>query len=924
LVCLQNIDGTRLWKRPSECVWTAPDFLRCKIAIAERHGFTEASAISLLQNILNIGNVSFADFIADLRIIRDQEGFDEDGLEVLYKSIELSIAGHANEVRYVSHEHNLKFALTTDRKTFEEENLVYSHQLDPPRWVKLGDCVWSGPKCLQKITKLARCYPSLDKLFTKNLEVKDATPETLLDELHFVKAEFEQNSTFLNPVSEAIARRVTDLLLAFTFKSFTLSLSILEALRTGKFWPYQPCPGRLLYFGRITDTFIIPDHEYFLELFQEKVPVLKLALTEVAAIKPLLIKLGVENKFLSRCVTEIASANDDSLPAEDLSHELCERAQALFWYVSKTTKQIKLTKHSCAEHFQKDMQANRRRGLYQLLKDIQVFRASDISTTYTINAHGTNQSITTKGLMRLDEEGGQLKLFVPRDENDQKEAFAVCLAKEMIRFLGLPEAESWHIITAVLAVEPERLEYFLHRQGISNNHSTTPSGASQAKEMTVCPEEDETILLDKKFRALNISSQQSSSKDDEVLAHALSNSTMAIVQNGSANIKTDINQDPNASDTTSQSPPDSTNRFDPARQEPEPELLLAVPELNIENTPGILESNSGRNDSLSKNKAIHKGANSNHESPFWVSNPPRGRRRSNASHSTEASIESSDDFDAESHSSAITTSSDEGEILKTPSKKTTKTGNQHQIEEALNETYQASRLSSTHLNRSTDSTPRMTHQGPDPRVGYAGEQFIVNLLNTKIEDFDETKHWTSKLRRYANLPPLGRGEITDLEYQDKTGCFSRLLRTWIEGEVPKWLEKACMSETATRPKYWLEVKTTPGKCETVFFVSPHQYEWVSFRVLSSAFFYFCKLLCLQLLLTSCRWKNILLLKAIHQICLAISMCYYASLTFWERQGSERTLTLGWKARMEGLDLIFSIRLLSINWGYKFVILVQFY
>ena len=147
--------------------------------------------------------------------------------------------------------------------------------------------------------------------------------------------------------------------------------------------------------------------------------------------------------------------------------------------------------------------------------------------------------------------------------------------------------------------------------------------------------------------------------------------------------------------------------------------------------------------------------------------------------------------------------------------------------------------------KSVYSTPRATHQGPDQAVGYAGERFIVNILKTEIEDFNEIEHWTSKLRRHANLSPYGKAEDTDLEYQDSTGCFSRLLRTWTDGEVPNWLEEACMPGTTTRPKYWLEVKTTPGNCETVFFVSAHQYELVSLRALSSAFSYFCTVLLLN-------------------------------------------------------------------------------
>jgi hypothetical protein len=98
-VCIEGVDGVKLWKRPSDCVWTAPDFLRCKIPIANRHGFREASAISLLQNTLSIRNASLTDFIEDLRILRDTGEMNPDIMEILYKSIELSIFGHESEVK---------------------------------------------------------------------------------------------------------------------------------------------------------------------------------------------------------------------------------------------------------------------------------------------------------------------------------------------------------------------------------------------------------------------------------------------------------------------------------------------------------------------------------------------------------------------------------------------------------------------------------------------------------------------------------------------------------------------------------------------------------------------------------------------------------------------------------------------------------
>jgi hypothetical protein len=162
--------------------------------------------------------------------------------------------------------------------------------------------------------------------------VQNATPETVLDELRSVVADFQQPGLVL---PKNLARRVTDLLLAF--KSSTLSSSILQALQCEIFWPckvWQNDLSTVLTLTPITGMFFIPDHEYFLELFYGKLRILELTSAEVIALKPLFVKLEVKDKFLSNSVREIASANDASMPAEGLSQELRERAQALFRYVS--------------------------------------------------------------------------------------------------------------------------------------------------------------------------------------------------------------------------------------------------------------------------------------------------------------------------------------------------------------------------------------------------------------------------------------------------------------------------------------------------------------------------------------------------------------------------------------------------------------
>lgn len=215
---------------------------------------------------------------------------------------------------------------------FNKEDLIYSTQFSPPQWIKLGQCVWSGPACLHTRTKLSSCYPDLGVFFKKHLGVQDVTAETLLYELQSEVAEFERTQSSPSVPAE-LARRIKDLIMAI--KPGRLAPFVLQALRSEKLWPCQYWEGNLgtVALARLTDAIFIPDHEYWLELFYKKFPTLDLSPSEAVALKPLFVKLGVKNKLLSNCVTETASAKDESLPSEELSHRLRERAQALSWYV---------------------------------------------------------------------------------------------------------------------------------------------------------------------------------------------------------------------------------------------------------------------------------------------------------------------------------------------------------------------------------------------------------------------------------------------------------------------------------------------------------------------------------------------------------------------------------------------------------------
>jgi hypothetical protein len=425
--------------------------------------------------------------------------------------------------------------------------------------------------------------------------------------------------------------------------------------------------------------------------------------------------------------------------------------------------------------------------------------------------------------MRLDEKGNQLRLFVPRDENGQKDAFAICLAKEMIRFLGLPETKSWGIITAVLTIEPQRLDSFLHRQGIVNS-ITAPSHSNPIKEDAISSN-DETTILDEKLRALTLSFQQSNNGEDEVSAPVPLTPSVSIVRSGFANTTTDIDHKPITNGSSSHGPLHTASSPDIARQEEKSELQSAASPPNSKNAPRTPRAE--QDFQLQIEKVIQKARNSKPESFSLVSSQPRGSGSSVTSEDTGTSITSSD-FDAASYSSAATSNFEEADIFDTPSKKTKKTRKQQNTVSTPGENHRTAGSPSPGRKRNNQSSPsHTTHQGPDSKLGFLGEQYIVEFLKHHIDDFDENIHWASKLRCWAGLPSYGKSEDTDIEYQDTNGSLSKLLSSWARGGVPNWLEEACMPGTRTRPKYWLEVKTTKGSCETPFFVTEHQHALVS-------------------------------------------------------------------------------------------------
>lgn len=126
-----------------------------------------------------------------------------------------------------------------------------------------------------------------------------------------------------------------------------------------------------------------------------------------------------------------------------------------------------------------------------------------------------------------------------------------------------------------------------------------------------------------------------------------------------------------------------------------------------------------------------------------------------------------------------------------------------------------------------------SQQERDRMIGAAGELYVFELLKNlspRLPGFS-LANWRSTIRSYvsvhpdyANIQPWNHKETSDIEYSDSEGILTELLidNGYLERDI--WEHK--------RPKYYLEVKTTTGPCEAPFYMSKSQYRLVSLSIKS--------------------------------------------------------------------------------------------
>lgn len=112
----------------------------------------------------------------------------------------------------------------------------------------------------------------------------------------------------------------------------------------------------------------------------------------------------------------------------------------------------------------------------------------------------------------------------------------------------------------------------------------------------------------------------------------------------------------------------------------------------------------------------------------------------------------------------------------------------------------------------------------DRKIGAAGELLVYELFNSLHPSLPywDVSNWQSTIRHvtihpdYTDLHPWTGRETSDFVYDDTEGALTALLidSGYISSE--EWWD--------SRPRYFIEVKTTTGSCEVPFYMSKNQYQ----------------------------------------------------------------------------------------------------
>lgn len=166
---------------------------------------------------------------------------------------------------------------------------------------------------------LGRHYPKLQAFFVQRLGVEEPNIATYIAELQLLTAGDQ------TPPMEDVKGLIKQI------NSFGPRAGALDRLKSSNILPVKGSDGQTRL-KKTSDVFAIVDRTGYGSAFRDKVPILDFEIEDVRELRPTILALNLEDRYMSRVVVESSTVKDSSRNMK-LSNHVQNRAYALLRYV---------------------------------------------------------------------------------------------------------------------------------------------------------------------------------------------------------------------------------------------------------------------------------------------------------------------------------------------------------------------------------------------------------------------------------------------------------------------------------------------------------------------------------------------------------------------------------------------------------------
>ncbi|KAL5536452.1 hypothetical protein ACEPAF_274 [Sanghuangporus sanghuang] len=312
----------------------------------------------------------------------------------IYKQLEARFDEDADRIIEAFHEHSLIYVPTA---------------VKGPNWKSISDVYWNGPATMTTKSALRKLYPELGEFFQDKLELADAPPEILVDELKILSEEWT-DKCITNDVHKTISAMILDV--SSFLRLGRLDASLAKTLLQYAIFPAHHSERRIRL--RELDDIYIPDYTgYYAKIFYGKVELLELYDTEsgLPRIKDLL-QLAPNDMvhFLDKCIDHEMDLHGSPILNDELTAQYCEMYTIFERIVVDSNPRPN----------------DRQLETLSKLREVRIFTVDGISSTLSLD--DVSPISTDTELLHFREEESSIAIFISKSVFDSfdTESVAIC------------------------------------------------------------------------------------------------------------------------------------------------------------------------------------------------------------------------------------------------------------------------------------------------------------------------------------------------------------------------------------------------------------------------------------------------------------------------------------------------------------------